>query len=98
MKRLWMIALVVAAVAGCGGGSGPTATTTEDLVVHPGQDPCRVECHAEFDDCNESCASDRYPWTCMCLCQNLHAICIGGCNGGGTPPLRECPPPDDGQK
>jgi hypothetical protein len=93
MKRLWRIALIVGAV-GCGSGAGPTGTDTEAL-GRPVGDPCRVECHTEFDDCNESCSTDRYPWTCMCLCQNLHAMCIGQCNGGGTPPLRECPPPTD---
>ena len=95
MKKLWMIALVLAAV-GCGSGGGSTGRDSEALSRRPVGDPCRVECHIEFDDCNSACSSDLYPYYCMCLCQNQLALCIGECNGGHPPPLQECLPPTDG--
>ena len=90
-----MIAMLVAAtVVGCGSPSAPTATTTEELGHPVGSDPCRVECHVEFDDCNESCMNDSYEGYCKCLCSGQLVICIGECNGGHRGPLPFCPPPN----
>jgi hypothetical protein len=89
MKTLWALVLAVG-ICGCA-GAPPTATDSE---AYGRPDPCRVRCHAEFDECNHNCGGDNDPQLCMCLCQNSQALCIGACNGGGTPPLRDCPPPD----
>jgi hypothetical protein len=97
MKTFRVIALVLGLI-GCGAPT-PTDTTTE-AIGRPVGDPCRVQCHVQWDQCNEACDGDYDPKYCMCLCQNMLALCIGQCNGGGTPPLRECVPsvnPGDGR-